>query len=198
MTTDPLPPTGPSGPAGPTGRSEVLTPALPVRVAFTLVGAFFGAALLWAVVKIATGELEWTTTNIVAVPLVVLFGVASVAGVVQAWTAKVWVDHDRDELHQVIFGKDVAMTLQSPTTARLDYRRQAMGSTVSGTWKVVVTHPDRQLTVNTPYVRDIADVLRILRPALGRNPDLPADDYTRRALQDPDAALVPPQVDGAA
>ncbi|MCR6033494.1 hypothetical protein GGQ22_18950 [Nocardioides sp. zg-579] len=187
MTTDPVPASG---------RSEVLTPAPPVRVAFTLVGAFFGAALVWAVTSIATGDLEWTTTNIIAVPLVVLFGVASLAGVVQAWTSKVWVDHDRDELHQVLFGRDVAMTLQAPTTARLDYRRQALGSTVSGTWKVVVTHPDRQLTLNTPYVRDIADVLRILRPALARNPDLPADDYTRRALADPSAPLVPPQVAG--
>lgn len=185
MTTEP----------GTTGRSEVLTPTLPVKVAFTLVGALFGAALVWLVARVATGGLPWTTTNVVAAPLVVLLGVVSVAGVVQAWTAKVWVDHDRDELHQVLFGKDVAMTLRAPTTARLDHRRQAVGSTVSGTWKVVVTHPDRRLTVNTPYVRDIADVLRILQPVLARNPDLPADDHTRRALQDPGAPLVPPQVD---
>ncbi|MDN4172759.1 hypothetical protein QWY28_07395 [Nocardioides sp. SOB77] len=177
-----------AGPDAPRGRSEVLTPALPVRVAATLVGALFGAALVWALAQVATGDLEWTTTNVIGFPLVVLIGVASVAGVVQAWTAKVWVDHDRDELHQVVFGKDVAMTLLPPTTARLDHKGAAVGSTVSGTWKVVVTHPDRQLTVNTPYVRDIADVLRILQPALERNPGLPADEVTRRALADPAGA----------
>lgn len=176
-------------------RSEVLTPALPVRLAFTGVGALFGAALLWTVVHLATGELAWTTTNVIAVPLVALLGVASLAGVVQAWTAAVWVDHVRGELHQVMFGKDVVVPLQAPTTARLDHRRQALGSTVSGTWRVVVTSPERRMVVNTPYVRDIADVLRILRPVLAHNPHLPADDHTRRALQDPDAPLVPPQVE---
>lgn len=169
------------------GRSEVLTPALPTRLLLTAVyGAFLagGAVFLSGVVS---GETAWTTTVKIGVPLVVLVVVGCLVGLVAVWTNRVWVDHDRNELHQFVVLRTAKRTLDPPGTVRLSYTPTAIGSTVSPTWKVLFSEPGQPtMSVSTPWVTDIADVLRILQPALERNPDLPEDDYTREAIEHPD------------
>ncbi|GAB3769273.1 hypothetical protein FB382_002504 [Nocardioides ginsengisegetis] len=175
-------------------RSEVLTPAPAMKVLFSLVAVFFCGGLLQNLPRILHGDLEWTLVWKIGFPILVIAALASVVGAVAAFTNKVWIDYDRNEIHQYVVLRDVAISLDEPTTVELGYTRQAVGSTVSGTWRVVVRQPGRTaMGVSTPWVRDIADVLRILQPALARNPRLAADEHTRAAIEDPGNLTPPPR-----
>ena len=50
---------------------------------------------------------------------------------------------------------------------------------------------DVTMRINPPWVQNINDVLALLQPSLAANPDLAADDYTRRYLENPAAELRP-------
>lgn len=171
---------------------QVLSTPMGWRAAFTLAALFFVAGLVVNVRGMVAGDYAWTTTQKIGVPLLVLCVVGTVTGALAAWTTKVWYDAQRNEIHQVVLFSDVARSLEPPTTVRFDYTAPAPGSTVTGTWTVLVEHPEQPtLKVATPFVGDVSDVARLLQPALARNPALAADDATRRAIEDPSVISAP-------
>jgi hypothetical protein len=176
----------------PTSRSEVLSPAPAMRVVFGVVALFFCGGFGYNLARWSQGSIEWTPAWRLGMPVMGVLAIATLVGAVSAWRNKVWIDHDRNELHQYVVLRDVCVSLDAPTTVELGYTPPALGSTVTGTWKVVVARPGTvAMSISTPWVRDIADVLRILQPSLARNPDLPADEHTRSCIEDP-ADLTPP------
>jgi hypothetical protein len=174
-------------------RSEVLTPSPAYRVVFPAVAVFFCAGLGYNLLWWVRGELEWDLTHKIGLPLLALIALASLVGGLASLTNRVWVDYAELALHERSVFRETVVRLDAPTTARLTYKPPAPGSTVLGTWKVVLERPgSSRHTVQTPWVRSIGDALRVLQPALERNPDLPADEYTRAALADPSNLSAPP------
>lgn len=163
-----------------------MRPSGTTRLLMTAVCGFFVAGLIYTIVDAMQGELEWTTMNLILVPLLGVVSLSTVVGAAAAWTNRVWVDYDRRELRQVELFRTHVRSLDPPATARLTFRAAALGSSVSPTWAVVFEEPGRpRMRVSTPWVRDIGEVLLLLQPVVAANPDLPADDYTRRSIAAP-------------
>ena len=168
----------------PTTGSRTLRMPAGWRWAFTAVTAFFAAGFAWNLLAWARGELEWTTQNLVLMPVLGLLVLGLLVGLVVMWTERIWVDHERNELHWSTALGAKALPLDPPTTVRIGYRSPTPGTRVIGSWRLRVTPPDGvPLTLSTPSLPSLADTLEILRPAYARNPGLAEDDATRRLLE---------------
>jgi hypothetical protein len=170
----------------------VLRPALGWRLTISAVSAAVVAGALVVLVRVVRGELEWTVTTTIGLPLLALVALGClVGGLVGPWTARVWVDDERMELHQFVVVRDVARTLAPPGTARLEHT-PATANTAFPTWRLVLSQPGvPPMSVSTPWVSDLRDLLRLLQPALRRNPALAADERTRAAVEDPEGLTRP-------
>ncbi|GGU24405.1 hypothetical protein [Nocardioides albus] len=172
--------------------SETLTPNPAIRVVFGGLALFVWAGAVGVVRPLVTGEQGWTLTTMIGVPILVVMCIGTAFGVIASWTNTVRVDRDANEIHQRAGWVTHKISLAAPTTVRLTHTPVAFGSTVSPTWTVVVQRAGEvTMRINTPWVRNINDVLALLRPFLETNPDLPADDFTRRYLEHPEAELRP-------
>ncbi len=171
---------------------QVLTTPMGWRIAFTVAALFFGAGLAVNVKGMLGGDYAWSTTQRIAIPILVLAVLGTLTGALASWTTKVWYDAGRNEIHQVVLFSDVTRSLSEPTTVTFSYRAPAPGATVTGTWTATVRQPgEPELKIATPFVGDISDVARMLKPALAANPALPADDLTRTSIEAPESISAP-------
>lgn len=177
-----------------TDISGVLTPYPAIRIVFGGIALFVWGGAVGVVRSLVTGEQEWTLTTTIGVPILVVMCIGTAFGVIASWTNKVWIDREANEIRQRAGWVTHKVSLEAPTTVRLRHKRAAYGATVSSTWTVLVERPGEvKMRISTPWVRNISDVLVLLHPSLETNPDLAADDYTRRHLKDPGADLRPAQ-----
>ncbi|MBB6626646.1 hypothetical protein H5V45_04850 [Nocardioides sp. KIGAM211] len=177
--SEPLEPTAAPVP----GRSAVLAPLPVMKPIFGVVAGLFTLALLYQPVYWLRGEVEWGWAYAAQLAALVLIAAATIVGAAAAWTNRTWVDTTDNTLHQRFVGREQVISLDEPTTAELTYKPPSFNASLSGTWKVLVRRQgELTMSVSTPWVADITDVLRILQPSLARNPGLPKDDRTREAL----------------
>lgn len=175
-----------------TPMSEILTPNPAVRAVFGGLALFVWGGAVGVVRPLVTGEQEWTLTTMIGVPILVVMCIGTAFGAIASWTNKVWIDRDSNEIRQRAGWVTHKVSLAAPTTVRLKHTPVAFGSTVSPTWTVLVQRSgDVTMRISTPWVQNINDVLALLRPSLESNPDLPADEYTRRYLEHPETELRP-------
>ena len=180
-----------------TTRSRTLRMSAHWRVVFSAVTAFMAAGLLWNLLAWAHGDLEWTATTKVVLPVLAVVVAAMIVGVVALWSSRVWVDHDRNELHWSTLIGTAVLPLDPPTTIRIRHQPAAPGNTVMGKWLVRISPPDRpSTTLSTPAMPSIEALVDILHPAYVRNPDLPEDEYTREVLGTPGQRVLPPRAGG--
>ncbi len=173
--------------------SETLTPNPAFRVVFGGLALFVWGGVVGVVRPLVTDELGRTLTTMIGVPILVVLCIGMAFGVIASWTNKVRIDRDANEIHQRAGWVTHKVSLAAPTTVQLKHTPVAFGSTVSPTWTVLVQRSgDVTMRINTPWVRNISDVLALLRPSLESNPGLAADDFTRRYLEHPEAELRPP------
>lgn len=172
--------------------SETLTPNPAMRFVFGAVALFVWGGAVGVVRQLLTGEQEWTLTTKIGVPILVVMCIGTAFGVIASWTTKVRIDRDANEIYQTVGWVTHKVSLAAPTTVQLKHTPVAFGSTVSPTWTVLVQRSgDVTVRINTPWVQNINDVLALLQASLAANPDLAADDYTRRYLENPAAELRP-------
>ncbi len=173
-------------------QHDALTPHLAHRLAFLVVTVFFTAGLAWNLNRWLRGTLEWTTTVKIALPIVALFCLAGILGTLLIWTSKVWVDPTTNTLHQRWLWQHNVRALESPTQVRFHYTPAATGSTLTGQWKADVIRPgDSDVRIATPYVPNFSEFARLLQPALQAHPEVAADEFTRRSIQEPESMTSP-------
>lgn len=172
--------------------SETLTPHPALRVVFGGVALFVWAGAVGVVRSLVTGEQGWTVTTTIGVPILVVMCIGTAVGVIASWTNKVRIDREANEILQTAGWVTHTVSLAAPTTVRLKHKPVAFGSTASPTWTVLVQRPGEvTMRISTPWVRNIGDVLALLGPSLESNPELAADDCTRKYLEHPEAELRP-------
>lgn len=131
------------------------------------------AALAATVVSVAGGA---------GVGVLVALGVLDLLLLAGLWlfaTVAVEVDAAENTFSVSMFGRTQTRSLDAP--ARVDVRWVNVGNLAQLRFRV--TRPDEApLPVATPILGDAPELARQLRGAMARNPDLPADDFTRDKL----------------
>ena len=134
----------------------------------------------------------WPATDITVFALSLPLAFATTFAAVIMQRRSVWIDRTGNRIYVRILSRaiprygTVSRSLDAPTTVRFSYESSALGDTFGGMWKGTLISPgEPDVDIAEPWIPDIEDFARLLQPALMANPKLPADDLSRRAMEDP-------------
>lgn len=161
--------------------------ALKPNIWWRVIPGFPAATFLWMAVTSV-----WPATDIIVLALSLPLAFATTFAAVIMSRRSVWVDLAENRIHVRILNRTiprygtVSRSLEAPTTVRFSYESSALGDTFGGMWKGTLISPgEPDVDIAEPWIPDIEDFARLLQPTLMANPRLPADDLSRRAIEDP-------------
>lgn len=152
----------------------------------TLVGAWalLGCGFVYNALRLVSGDGSWNLTHALGMTLLGAILLVTTYAAARSVGALVWYDASTNTVRQRVAFVETSRRLHRPTTVEFIFRRSFIYP--SGIWRVEVRSAGEPVMVlSTPWVGNVEDVARMLRPAFHRNLDLPHDEFSRNALIDP-------------